>query len=193
VTRSTSWTGNVRNFSQRFPLGTWGSLTCSKSTKVPSVRWIFPSWKIRGPPSGLNPRHSGHEVGTLPLDHGGRLPNYTEQEGNYCRSEFVAPNNWFIRRHKPDGDIRKGFFFYLILKLATSGSMKGETRASKYLVLIPSLPYVNAIQLLWACLKCHDHFFSIPEPFIIHNFSSSSRLSIQKHQIWILARNQFYW
>jgi hypothetical protein len=24
------------------------------------------------PPPGLNPRHSGHEVGTLPLDHGGR-------------------------------------------------------------------------------------------------------------------------
>jgi hypothetical protein len=66
----------------RSPLGTWGSLTCSESTtrvkrlKVPPgglVPWIFPSLKIRRPPPGLNPRHSGHEVGTLPLDHGGRL------------------------------------------------------------------------------------------------------------------------
>jgi hypothetical protein len=56
-----------------------GSLTCSKSTtwvkrlKVPPgglVPWIFPSLKIRQPSPGLNPRHSGHEVGTLPLDHG---------------------------------------------------------------------------------------------------------------------------
>jgi hypothetical protein len=77
VTRSTSWTENVRNFAQRFPFGTWGSLTCSKSTtrvkqlKVPSeglCSRIFPSLKIRRPPPGSNPRHSGHEVGTLPLD-----------------------------------------------------------------------------------------------------------------------------
>jgi hypothetical protein len=77
VTRSTSWTENVRNFAQRFPLGTWGSLTCSKSTtRVPSeglCSRIFPSWKIRRPPPGSNPRHLGHEVGTLPLDHGGRF------------------------------------------------------------------------------------------------------------------------
>jgi hypothetical protein len=52
VTRSTSWTDNVRNFAQRFPLGTWGSFTCSISTtrvkqlKVPSeglCSRIFPS------------------------------------------------------------------------------------------------------------------------------------------------------
>jgi hypothetical protein len=51
------WTGNG-------PLGTWGSLTCSKFTtrvkqlKVPPgglVPWIFLSLKIRRPPSGLNP------------------------------------------------------------------------------------------------------------------------------------------
>jgi hypothetical protein len=67
------------NFAQS-PLGASGSLTCSKSTtrvkrlKVPPgglVPWIFPSLKIWRPLPGLNPRHSGHEVGTLPLDHGG--------------------------------------------------------------------------------------------------------------------------
>jgi hypothetical protein len=61
----------------RGPLGAWGSLTCSKFTtlvkqlKVPPwglVPWIFPSLKIRRPPPG----HSSHEVGTLPLDYGGR-------------------------------------------------------------------------------------------------------------------------
>jgi hypothetical protein len=64
----------------RGPLGAWGSLTCNKFTtrvkqlEVPPgglVPWIFPSLKIRGPPPGLNPRRSSHEVGTLPLDYGG--------------------------------------------------------------------------------------------------------------------------
>jgi hypothetical protein len=59
----------------------WGSLTCSKfitrvkQLKVPPgglVPWIFPSLKFRRPPPGLNPRHWNHEVGTLPLDYGGR-------------------------------------------------------------------------------------------------------------------------
>jgi hypothetical protein len=63
------------------PLGAWGPLTCSKFTtqvkqlKVPPgglVPWIFPSLKIRRPPPGFNPHHSSHEVGTLPLDYGGR-------------------------------------------------------------------------------------------------------------------------
>jgi hypothetical protein len=60
----------------RGPLGTRGSLTCSKSTT--RVK------RLKVPPGGLrslnfsvlknsNPRHSGHEVGTLPLDHGGRF------------------------------------------------------------------------------------------------------------------------
>jgi hypothetical protein len=66
----------------RGPLGAWGSLTCSKFTtwvkqlKVPPgglVPWIFPSLRIRRPPPGLNPRHSSHEVGTLPLDYGGHF------------------------------------------------------------------------------------------------------------------------
>jgi hypothetical protein len=80
VTWSTSWTDNVRYLAQRFPLGTWGSFTTRvKQLKVPSeghCSRIFPSWKFRRPPPGLNPRHSGHEVGTLPLDHGGRLYMY---------------------------------------------------------------------------------------------------------------------
>jgi hypothetical protein len=48
VTWSTSWTGIVRNVAQRFPLGTWGSFTCSKSTarvkqlKVP----LFPNFSV---------------------------------------------------------------------------------------------------------------------------------------------------
>jgi hypothetical protein len=69
----------------RGPLGAWGSLTFSKFTtrvkqlKVPPgglVPWIFPSLKIRRPPPGLNPRRSSHEVGTLPLDYGGRSSIY---------------------------------------------------------------------------------------------------------------------
>jgi hypothetical protein len=54
----------------RGPLGTWGSLTCSKSTTRVKRLKVPPGGL---PPSGLNPRHSGHKVGTLPLDHGGRL------------------------------------------------------------------------------------------------------------------------
>jgi hypothetical protein len=84
------WTGNAAIL-LRGPLGTWGSLTCSKCTtrvkrlKIPPgglVPWIFPSLKIRWPPSGLNPRHSGHEVGTLPLDHGGRCQRRCSQLGS---------------------------------------------------------------------------------------------------------------
>jgi hypothetical protein len=89
------------------------------------------------------------------------------------RSAFVALINWFIRRHKLDGDIGKGSF--LLLNVKTCYFRKYEERnAIKYFVLISSLPYVHAIQLLWACLKCHDHFFSILGPFIIHNFSPSN-------------------
>jgi hypothetical protein len=49
----------IGNFAQRPP---WGL----RFFYV--VPWIFPSLKIRRPPPGLNSRHSGHEVGTLPLD-----------------------------------------------------------------------------------------------------------------------------
>jgi hypothetical protein len=58
----------------RGPLGTWGSLTCSKSTT--RVK------RLKVPPGGLrslnfsvlkNSTTSGHEMGTLLLDHGGRL------------------------------------------------------------------------------------------------------------------------
>jgi hypothetical protein len=55
------------NFAQRPP---W-----VKQLEVPYeglVPWSFPSLKIRRPPPGLNPRRSSHEVGTLPLDYGGR-------------------------------------------------------------------------------------------------------------------------
>jgi hypothetical protein len=61
------------------PLGAWGPLTCSKFTtrvkqlKVPPgglVPWIVPSLKIQRPS-----RRSSHEVGTLPLDYGGRSTN----------------------------------------------------------------------------------------------------------------------
>jgi hypothetical protein len=56
---------------------TWSDLYFKrvKLLKVPPgglVPWIFPSLKIRRPPPGLNPRHSSHELGTLPLDYGGR-------------------------------------------------------------------------------------------------------------------------
>jgi hypothetical protein len=72
----------------RDPFGAWGSLTCSKLTtqvkqlKVPPgglVPWIFPSLKIRRPRPGLNPRLSSHEVGSLPLDYGGRFSNFQEK------------------------------------------------------------------------------------------------------------------
>jgi hypothetical protein len=89
----------------RGPLGAWGSLTCSKFTtrlkqlKVPPgglVPWIFP-W-IRRPPPGLNPCHSSHEVGTLPLDYGGRCDVHIPlqyfsihcnglQDGNFSTSQ----------------------------------------------------------------------------------------------------------
>jgi hypothetical protein len=74
----------------RGPLGAWGSLSCSKFTtrvkqlKVPPgglVPWIFPSLRSRRLPPGLNPRRSSHEVGTLPLDYGGR-----------CMKQLVANN-----------------------------------------------------------------------------------------------------
>jgi hypothetical protein len=80
------WMGNDRKLCSRGPLGAWDSLTCSKFTtwvkqlKVPPgglVPWIFPSLKIRRPPPGLNPRRSIHEVGTLPLDYGGRYIFFT--------------------------------------------------------------------------------------------------------------------
>jgi hypothetical protein len=67
--------------SSQGPLGAWGSLTCTKfTTRVKQlevapgglVPWMFPSLKIRRPPPGLSPRRSSHEVGTLPLDYGGR-------------------------------------------------------------------------------------------------------------------------
>jgi hypothetical protein len=70
--------GKWRIILLRGALGAWGSLTCSKFTtrvkqlKVPPgglVPRIFPSLKIRRPP----PRHSSHEVGTLPLDYGARF------------------------------------------------------------------------------------------------------------------------
>jgi hypothetical protein len=53
----------------RGPLGAWGSFTCSKYTTRIKRLNVPPG----GPPPGSNPRHSGHEVGTLPLDHGSRL------------------------------------------------------------------------------------------------------------------------
>jgi hypothetical protein len=83
------------------PLGAWGSLTCSKSTtrvkrlKVPPgglVPWMFPSLKIRRPPPGLNPHHSGHEVGTLPLDHGGRFTAHPLHPGRFL--VLISVRGW---------------------------------------------------------------------------------------------------
>jgi hypothetical protein len=44
---------------------------CSKFTTR-----VKQSLKIRRLPPGLNPRHSSHEVETLPLDYGGRYRTY---------------------------------------------------------------------------------------------------------------------
>jgi hypothetical protein len=67
--------GICPQFLLRGPLGTWGSLTCSKSTTLVK-RLKVPPGGLRSlnssAPPGLNPRHSGHEVGPLPLDQGGR-------------------------------------------------------------------------------------------------------------------------
>jgi hypothetical protein len=94
----------------RGPLPAWGSLTCSKFTtrvkqlKLPPgglVPWIFPALKVRWPPSGLNPRRSSHEVGTLPLDYGGRsnsrvlqtnIEDYSQTLNNPSIKFFVAVN-----------------------------------------------------------------------------------------------------
>jgi hypothetical protein len=63
------------NFAQSPPWGLRFFTTRVKELKVPPGGLVpsnFPSLKIRRPPPGSNPRRSSHEVGTLPLDYGGR-------------------------------------------------------------------------------------------------------------------------
>jgi hypothetical protein len=87
VTRSTSWTANIRNFAQRFPLGTWGSLTWSKSTtrvkqlKVPSegLRSLnFSVLKNSTTSAGIEPASLGSWGGNVTTEatHSVPLPNY---------------------------------------------------------------------------------------------------------------------
>jgi hypothetical protein len=83
------WTGNGRLILLRGPLGAWGSLTCSKSTT------IFPSLKIRRPPPVLNPRHSSHDVGTLPLDYGGH--NFDLSAFFYYLSSLSSQLSWIFK------------------------------------------------------------------------------------------------
>lgn len=116
------------------------------------------------------------------------------------RSEFIPLINWFLRSHKPDGDICKGSFLLLTMKTCYFRKYEGRN-ARKYFVFILSLPFSHAIQLLWACLKRQDHFFSILGQFIIHNFSiaqltflsEAPDLSSSRKPVLLRAFSWFSW
>jgi hypothetical protein len=120
----------------RVPLGAWGSLTCSKyitrvkQLKVPPrglVPWIFPSLKIRQPLPGLNPHHSSHEVGTLPLDYGGRLQ--TNDTLTHCGRMSVISVITFQAWQRDDGDCRHYHIFRFQTRYTAVTRHRGQATA----------------------------------------------------------------